>query len=109
MLTDGYTDKELGKRGLVLSYERLVHFVSSYVATEYDATVIAWKEKVNCDSIRPTSTIKRWNRGEQKITTWSKFNGVQTFKSSDFEAYKRVMPHSEYVSGSSCLFEAVKD
>lgn len=109
VLTDGYVDTELGQEGLVLSYERLVHFVSGYVAAEYDSVIIAWKEKVNYDLIRPTSTIKRWKGGHKEITTWTKFNGVQTFKSADFEAYKRVMPHSEYVSGSSCLFEAAKD
>ena len=109
VLTDGYQDLELGQPGLILSYERLVHFVAGYVAGEYDSVIIAWKEKVAYDLIRPTSAIKRWQGGRKGITTWTKFNGVQTFDSTDFEAYKRVMPHSEYVSGSSCLFETVKE
>jgi hypothetical protein len=109
VLTDGYQDSVLGKEGLTLSYERLVHFVAGYIAAEYDSVIIAWKEKVAYDLIRPTSTIKRWKGGTKDITTWAQFNGVQSFKSTDFEAYKRVMPHSEYVSGTSCLFESVKE
>jgi hypothetical protein len=110
VLTDGYQDTELGQSGLILSYERLVHFVAGYLAAEYDSVIIAWKEKIRYDLIRPTSTIKRWKGGTKEITTWTPNTvGVQTFQSSDFEAYIRVMPHSEYVSGSACLFEGVKD
>lgn len=109
VLTDQYQDTELGQAGLILSYERLVHFVAGYISTEYDSVIIAWKEKIRYDLIRPTSTIKRWQGGKKQITTWAPYSGVQTFRSTDFEAYKRVMPHSEYVSGSSCLFEGVKD
>jgi len=108
VLTDGYVDTVLGKPGLILTYDRLVHFVTGFTATEYDAVIIAWKEKVSFDLIRPTSVIKRWRGGNKNINTWAP-GGVQTFKSRDFEAYIRVMPHAEYVSGSSCLFEGIKD
>ena len=30
-------------------------------------------------------------------------------KRKDVEPYKRVMPHSEYPSGSSCLCQGIKD
>lgn len=86
VLNDGYQDAELGQPGLVLSYERLVHFIAGYIATEYDSVIIAWKEKVKYDLIRPTSTIKRWQGGEKVITTWAPFQGTQTIQSSDFEA-----------------------
>lgn len=105
-LTDGYMDDTLAQPGLILSYERLVHYVNGFTHTEYDSIIIAWKEKINYDLIRPTSIIKDW--GDELITTWAP-GGVQTFPARDFEAYKRVMPHSEYVSGSACLFEALKD
>lgn len=42
------------------------------------------------------------------ITTWAP-GGTQTFRAKDFEAYIRVMPHSEYVSGSACLFQGLED
>ena len=109
LLGSGYVDTELGQPGSIVSLERFLHYIVGYVSTEYDAVVIAWKEKVRYDLIRPTSTIKRWLGGRKKITTWAPSAGTQTFHSSDFEAYIRVMPHSEYVSGSSCLFAGVED
>jgi hypothetical protein len=93
------------KPGVVLSLERFVHFTSAFLATELDAAIIAWKEKVVFDMVRPTSIIKRLG-GD--ITTWAP-GGIQTFRAADFEAYIRVMPHSEYVSGTACLFQAVED
>mmetsp|Transcript_43070 Transcript_43070/g.104244 ORF Transcript_43070/g.104244 Transcript_43070/m.104244 type:complete len:541 (+) Transcript_43070:524-2146(+) len=106
LLTDGYQDQELQQEGLILSYERFIHFVVGITAAEIDSIVIAWKEKVNYDLVRPTSVIK--NLGDELITTWAP-GGIQEFPAKDFEAYKRVMPHSEYVSGSACIFEALKE
>ncbi|CAJ1910861.1 unnamed protein product [Cylindrotheca closterium] len=106
LLSNGYQDTELSQPGIVLSYERFIHFVNGFTATERDTVIIAWKEKVNYDLIRPTSVIK--DLGDQLITTWAP-GGIQTFPAKDFEAYKRVMPHSEYVSGSACIFEGIKD
>ena len=91
--------------GIFVSLERFVSFISGYLAAEYDATVIAWKEKVAYDLVRPTSVIKKF---AGTITTWAP-GGIQTFPAENFEAYKRVMPHSEYVSGSACLFQAAED
>jgi hypothetical protein len=105
VLTDGYQDNELEQPGLILSFDRFIHFVQTLTAADYDAVVIAWKEKMNFDMIRPTSIIKEMS-GD--ITTWA-MGGIQTFPASDFEAYMRVMPHSEYVSASACIFEAQKD
>jgi len=104
-----YADNVLGdpREGVLLSLERLVHFVAGVTAAEYDSVIIAWKEKVNYDRIRPTSVIKL--RGEEPVTTWAPGAGVQTYAAKDFEAYIRVMPHSEYVSGTSCLFSGLKD
>lgn len=106
-LTDGYVDMELGQPGLILSYERFIHFAQTILAADYDAAVIAWKEKVNFDLVRPTTVIK--NQGSNTmITTWAP-GGTQTYPASDFEAYIRVMPHSEYVSGSACLFQTQEE
>lgn len=106
LLTDGYQDQELQQPGLVLSYERFIHFVIGLTGAEFDSIIIAWKEKVRYDLIRPTSVIK--SLGDELITTWAP-GGIQEIRAKDFEAYKRVMPHSEYVSGSACIFEALKD
>lgn len=92
--------------GIVLSLERLIHFAVGFTQAEFDSTVVAWKEKVCYDLIRPTSAIK--SRGDEQITTWAP-GGVQTFAAKYFEAYVRVMRHSEYVSGSSCIFQGLQD
>jgi hypothetical protein len=104
-LSDNYQDQELGKDGHILSWERFIHYAHGLGTAEYDATVIAWKEKVRYDLIRPTSVIKKLDGRD--ITTWTP-NGVKTIPARDFEAYIRVMPHSEYISGSACIFEAQK-
>ncbi|KAL7567114.1 hypothetical protein ACA910_009442 [Epithemia clementina (nom. ined.)] len=107
LISSGFDDPipEFQKPGLFVSLERFVHFISGYLAAELDSLIIAWKEKVNYDLVRPTSVIKKLGGS---ITTWAP-GGVQTFRAQDFEAYIRVMPHSEYVSGTSCLFQAVED
>lgn len=105
-ITSQYVDADFpAPEGTFLSLERFVSFVSGYLAAEYDSVVIAWKEKVYHDLIRPTSVIKRF---PNDITTWA-LGGVQTFPAKNFEAYKRVMPHSEYVSGTACLFQSAED
>lgn len=70
--------------GTYLTLERLVNYISGFAAMELDTTIMAWKEKVNYDLVRPTSIIKRF-RGE--VTTWAP-GGVQTFPAENFEAYK---------------------
>lgn len=102
-IVEGYQDADLSSSGNVLSLERFVHFIQALTAVDHDAVVIAWKEKVKHDLIRPTTVIKDWD--QKRITTWT-LEGVKEIESRDFEAYVRVMPHSEYVSGSACIFQA---
>mmetsp|Transcript_15883 Transcript_15883/g.20735 ORF Transcript_15883/g.20735 Transcript_15883/m.20735 type:complete len:535 (-) Transcript_15883:83-1687(-) len=108
VLADGGTsgDDPLGESGLLLTYERFVNFLIGLAFAEYDTMLLSWKEKINYDLIRPTSIIKSW--GDELITTWAP-GGVQTFPAKDFEAYIRVMPHSEYVSASACIFVGMSD
>ena len=108
LIAQNYQDtSSLAAPGVIVSFERFMHFLNGYLAAEYDSIVISWKEKVRHDLIRPTSVIKRW--GKKLITTWAAGVGVTTFPAREFEAYKRVMPHSEYVSGSSYIFQASRE
>ena len=102
----GFVDTQLGQEGYLLSLERVLHFSQGLTATEYDSIIIAWKEKVRYSLVRPTTVIKEL--GEERISTWAP-GGVQDFAAKDFEAYIRVMPHAEYTSGSSCLFQALEE
>ena len=108
LIAQNYQDtSSLAAPGVIVSFERFMHFLNGYLAAEYDSIIISWKEKVHHDLIRPTSVIKRW--GNKRITTWAAGVGVKTFPAREFEAYMRVMPHSEYVSGTSCLFQASQE
>ena len=47
--------------------------------------------------------------GDKTINTWSgpfSEKSTKKIKGKNFEAYVRVMPHSEYVSGSGCICNA---
>jgi len=89
-----------------VSFEHVLNFVVGFTAAEYDAVLLAWKEKISHDLVRPTTWIQD-QLGDTTFRTWVKNMGTQTIKGRDFEAYVRVMPHSEFVSGSGCIFQAI--
>lgn len=86
------------------SFEDELLYLHGIDLGESDALLQAWREKVRYDLVRPTTVIQRW--GDDKIDT---YDGNRNHKSSkiisarDFQAFIRVMPHSEYPSGSACL------
>lgn len=59
--------------------------------------ILAWKEKVWFDRIRPTSLVQR-----QENRFFQSFDG-STIAARDWVPYIRVMPHAEYPSGSGCI------
>ena len=87
--------------GAFQSFESAVAFLVGYTAAEYDALLVVWKEKVRHDLVRPTTVIQG-TRPERMVRTWGgPHRSSQTMiKRKDVEPYKRVMPHSEYPSGS---------
>lgn len=106
LLSFGYVDTDFPQpQGIIVTLKRFTHFMQGFLATKLDATFIAWKKKVNYDLVRPTSIIKRF---DEDIATWAP-GGVETFPAGNFEACARVLPHSEYVSGSNCSFQAEVD
>ena len=69
--------------------------------------IYAWREKIHHDLVRPTTVIQRW--GEDELTTFDgnrKKPTVTKINAYDFQAFARVMPHSEFPSGSSCICTA---
>ena len=61
------------------------------------------------DLVRPTTVIQG-TRPERMVRTWGgPHRSSQMIKRKDVEPYKRVMPHSEYPSGSSCLCQGIAD
>ena len=89
--------------------EEVLNFALALTAGDYDAIILAWKEKIHYDLVRPTTWIQEM-MGDMDIETYAgPFQGVQTIKGKNFESYVRVMPHSEYVSGSACICQALME
>ena len=79
-----------------MSLEAQVFFMLGYTAAEHDAVLLAWKEKIRHDRIRPTSRVQAL--GDLEVTSFA-----GTHKAADWVPFVRVMPHAEYPSGSGCL------
>jgi len=91
------------------TFEQIVNFSFGLTASEYDSILVAWKEKVTHDRIRPTTWIQNKMAEEDFVTYGGPYQGVQTIKGKEFESWSRVMPHSEYISGSACICQSLKD
>uniref|UniRef100_A0A7S1FQU0 Vanadium-dependent haloperoxidase NapH1-like second helical-bundle domain-containing protein n=1 Tax=Corethron hystrix TaxID=216773 RepID=A0A7S1FQU0_9STRA len=89
------------------SFEQVLNYVVGVGAGDFDALLLAWKEKVFHDRVRPTTFIQK-QMGNESFQTWpGPFStSNKRIKGKNFEAYTRVMPHSEYVSGSACICQA---
>merc|ERR1712238_456114 len=91
------------------TFEQLVNFSFGLTASEYDSILVAWKEKVTHDRIRPTTWIQQKMANDEFETYGGRKKGVKKIKGKEFESWSRVMPHSEYVSGSACICQSLKD
>jgi len=91
------------------TFEQIVNFSFGLTASEYDSILVAWKEKVTHDRVRPTTWIQNKMAEEDFVTYGGPFQGVKTIKGKEFESWSRVMPHSEYISGSACICQSLKD
>jgi len=111
----GFYDSKLAVRAMIQkyfrkqvdpTYEEYQFYLLGLSVAEQDAMVQVWREKVRHDSIRPTTVIQSW--GAEEILTYAgnPASGPQSIDAKDFEAFIRVMPHSEFPSGSSCLCTA---
>jgi hypothetical protein len=79
-----------------LSLEAQVFYHYGYTSTEMDSVILAWKEKVRHDLIRPTSVIQAM--GDVMVES---FAGKHPAR--EWVPFNRVMPHAEYPSGSGCI------
>ena len=94
---------------LMLGYEDVLNYVLALTAGDYDACILAWKEKVKYDLVRPTTWIQT-EMGDVDFTTYAgPYEGVKTIPGKNFQSYVSVMPHSEYISGSGCICQALME
>jgi len=90
-----------------IPFQDYILFVYGMTIAEYDGVIQAWHEKLRHDYVRPTTVIKHWD--SDMLNTFGgdiDHDGPVTIMARDFEALIRVMPHSEFPSGSSCLCTA---
>ena len=92
-----------------LGYEETVNFVFGVTAADYEACILAWKEKVNHDLVRPSTWINTQMANVDFHTYAGPYQGVKTIKGMNFKSWVRVMPHSEYVSGSACICQVLME
>jgi len=90
------------------SFEHGCAYLVGYTNSEYDATVVVWKEKRAHDLIRPTSWIQENFKDDEFLSYAGPYEGIQTIRGKDWVPYKRVMPHSEYPSGSACICKSIQ-
>jgi len=103
----------------VYTFEDELLFTHGISAAEYDSVLAAWREKVRHDLVRPTTVIQRWGEellegafdGVRDTHHWEDETGpgLKDIRAGDMHAFVRVMPHSEYPSGSSCICAAYRE
>uniref|UniRef100_A0A7S1ZRM1 Vanadium-dependent haloperoxidase NapH1-like second helical-bundle domain-containing protein n=1 Tax=Trieres chinensis TaxID=1514140 RepID=A0A7S1ZRM1_TRICV len=92
----------------LLSLEEQLMYHVGYTTIEHDSVVLAWREKVEHDLIRPTTVVQRM--GDKTINSYrGPFMGTGDMSARDWHPYIRTMPHAEYPSGSACLCTAVAE
>mmetsp|Transcript_3099 Transcript_3099/g.6823 ORF Transcript_3099/g.6823 Transcript_3099/m.6823 type:complete len:548 (+) Transcript_3099:302-1945(+) len=105
LLVRGMIEKEMRLQfKSVYSFEDELLFIHGIDAGEYDGLLVTWREKVDHDLVRPTTVIRKW--GGDMLDTFSgdkSKDGPMKIAARDFQAFQRVMPHSEYPSASACL------
>ena len=89
-----------------VSFEQILHYSLGLTSGDYDATLLAWRAKVKTDLVRPTTWIQD-QMSNVTFQTWVRNKGIQNITGKEFEAYLRVMPHAEFVSGSGCIFQSM--
>ena len=92
-----------------LTLEEQVFYEVGISLDEHDAIVQVWREKVRHDLVRPTTVIQRWGNDTLHTFTGDVSGGVGLINARDVQPFIRVMPHSEYPSGSACLCTAYQE
>jgi hypothetical protein len=91
-----------------MSLEQQLMYHVGYTTVEHDSIILAWKEKIKHDLIRPTTVVQ--SRGNQDIFSYKgPFEGSGRLKARDWQPYIRTMPHAEYPSASGCICTVVAD
>lgn len=89
------------------SFEQIFNYIAGFTAETYDSVIVAWKEKISHDLVRPTTWIQD-QMTEVEFDTWVKGKqGSHAVKGEEFKSFILVMTHAEFPSASSCIFQHV--
>lgn len=80
--------------------------VLSEAMAQHDALVVAWREKIRQDLVRPVTIIRKLKSGQKVRAFISEEEGVGEVDAGDFEPLVRTQPHSEFPSASAVLCRA---
>lgn len=72
----------------------------------HDSMLLAWKEKVRHDLVRPTTMIRRLLKGEMVTGFRGLSSGVGVVKASEWEPAIPPQPHSEFPSATAAICTA---
>lgn len=84
--------------------ERRILFGESLA--QFDAVLLAWKEKVRHDLVRPTTMIRKLLKGKTVQAYKGLGKGVGSVKAEEWEPVVPIQPHSEYPSASAAICTA---
>eukprot|EP00195_Chlamydomonas_chlamydogama_P012399 CAMPEP_0202908758 /NCGR_PEP_ID=MMETSP1392-20130828/47153_1 /ASSEMBLY_ACC=CAM_ASM_000868 /TAXON_ID=225041 /ORGANISM="Chlamydomonas chlamydogama, Strain SAG 11-48b" /LENGTH=386 /DNA_ID=CAMNT_0049598253 /DNA_START=510 /DNA_END=1670 /DNA_ORIENTATION=+ len=76
------------------------------LAVLYDAMIVAWRNKLMYQSVRPVSAIRYLYHNTNITAYQGQDKGTGTIPGRKFSSYLRTMPHADYPSGTSCFCSA---
>lgn len=109
-----WENKFFGLGGFLVYYEALLgipledmnRFVLGEFVALHDAVLLAWKEKVRHDLVRPKTLIRRLLKGKVVRAFKSFQEGAGIVKADEWEPLIQTQPHSEFPSASALLCTA---
>ena len=88
------------------SVEQFVHYDFLVNLAQMDAGIVAWKEKLRYDSVRPVSAIRHLY-GNSMVSAWGgPGKGTVHMPADQWRSYLPVGNHAEYPSGTTCFCSA---
>jgi len=95
------------RRNISLDSFEFIQLDAAIFGAAYESVIVAWKEKVFHDRARPTTYVNK-KFGSQKVFSYlgNKEMIAGWIPAKDWKGYVRVMPHSDFPSGSACVCTA---
>lgn len=93
-----YYEKKLNLSDFEAAYINL-----SMLMAQHDSLIVAWKEKLRVNAVRPETVVRRMFAGKPIKVFVSESVGVQTIYGQDFKPFISTQAHPEFPSGSALI------